>query len=232
METYQIIVDEDKLKEFIEWLPDLEDHETYYCTLFARSKYSKLVKAGDKQQIKSFTSSKPRLLNKIKQLETKVGTYLNSDNITVEDVAIPQEALAFYISINPRDFIKATRESLIEFARLVTSNYNGYNPHKKVLSHIQQSFSRKVYTEFDFDKVPYEYVKEEAEKVLSKDCLNYMITRGGVHVLVDLKKVDNSKNKFWYSQMTQIEGYDKTGTDLIPVAGCYQGGFTPILVKA
>ena len=32
--------------------------------------------------------------------------------------------------------------------------------------------------------------------------------------------------------MTQINGYDKSGTDLIPVAGCYQGGFTPILVKA
>jgi len=232
METYQIIVDEDKLKEFIKWLPELETHETYYCTLFARSKYSSAINGSDKAQLKSFTSSKPRLLNKIKQLETKVGTYLNRDKITGEDVAIPQEALAFYISINPRDMIKATRESLIEFARLVTADYNGYNPYKKVLSHIQQSRSRKIFSEFDYDNVPFEYVKEEAEKVLSLDCLNYMITRGGVHALVDLSKVNNSKNKFWYSQMTQISGYDKTGTDLVPVAGCYQGGFTPILVKA
>lgn len=232
METYQIIVDEDKLKEFIEWLPDLEPHETYYCTLFARSKYSNILRAGDKQQLRSFTSSKSRLINKIKQLETKVDTYLTKERITGLDIPIPQEALAFYISVNPRDLIKATRESLIEFARLVTSNYNGYNPHKKVLSYIQQSRGRKIFSEFDYDNVQFEYIKEEAKKILSKDCLNYMITRGGVHVLVDLSKVDNAKNKFWYSQMTQIEGYDKTGTDLIPVAGCYQGGFTPILVKA
>jgi hypothetical protein len=116
MENYQIIVDEDKLKEFIEWLPELERHETYYCTLFARSKYSNLVKSSDKQQLKSFTSSKLRLLNKIKQLETKVGTYTNRDRYTLKDVSIPQEALSFYISINPRDMIKATKASLKEFA--------------------------------------------------------------------------------------------------------------------
>jgi len=232
METYQIIVDEDKLKEFIEWLPDLEPHETYYCTLFARSKYSKLVKAGDKAQLKNFTSSKPRLLNKIKQLETKVGTYLNKDRISGFDIPIPQEALAFYISVNPRDLIKATRESLIEFARLLTTDYNGYNPHKKVLSNIQQSRGRKIFSEFDYDNVPFEYVKEEAEKILNKDCLNYVITRGGVHTLIDLSKVNGKENKYWYSQMTQISGYDKTSTDLVPVPGCYQGSFCPILIKA
>lgn len=231
METYQIIVDEDKLKEFIDWLPDLKNQETYYCTLFARSKYSKAIKAGDKQILKSFTSSKSRLINKIKQLETKVGTYLTKERITGIDVPIPQEALALYISVNPRDIIKATKASLKEFVDLITSEYNGYNPYKKVLTHIQQSCSRKLYSEFDFDNVPFEYVKTESEKILNKDCLNYVITRGGVHTLIDLSKVKNSENKFWYNQMAQIKGYDKTGTDLVPVVGCYQGGFCPILIK-
>lgn len=232
MENYQIIVDEDKLLEFIDWLPELERHETYYCTLFARSKYSNVFSAEDKSQLKTFTSSKIRLLNKIKQLETKVETYLTRDKITGDDVGIPQESLAFYISVNPRDLIKATKQSLIEFAKLITEDYNGYNPYKKALTHIQQCRSRKLYAEFDYDNVQFEYVKEETEKILNKDCLNYVVTRGGVHCLVELQWVENKKYPNWYKGMQAINGFDNTSTELIPVPGTYQGGFCPKLIPS
>ncbi len=119
--NYEIIKDEQMLREFIEWLPELRLGEKFYVALFARKKYCREVKyiKTDKAQVKRFLANKNDLFNKIRQLEVPLDAYV------LGDITIPQESLALYISVNPRDLERGTRQSLIKFANLLALKYNG-----------------------------------------------------------------------------------------------------------
>lgn len=221
--NYKIIQNEALLRDFIDWLPALERHETLYVSLFARNKYeqtSKVLKA-DKAQLKRFTTNKENLFDKLKQLEVALGAYKTGGQI------VSQETLAVYINPNPRDFIKATKQSLIKFAELITRDYNGHNPHQEVMSEIQKACSRKIFFDLDFDNVSLENTMQEVKKYVNEDCLTILKTRGGFHLLIELSKLDKTYEKTWYKNITSIEGCDIKGDNLIPIVGCSQGGFIP-----
>lgn len=227
--NYKIITDEEKLREFIDWLPELERNETFYVSLFARSKYCKGIAhiRSDKAQLKRFTSNKSRLFYKLKQLECEVGSYRQKDN------PIPQEALAVYISPSPRDFERATKQSLKKFAELITTQYNGYNPHQEVMSEIQKARGRKLIMDFDFDidKSQIEPTIHKVKEVLTDDMFDVIETRGGIHVLVKLDNITDDIKKIWYKHISSIDGADQAGDCMLPIVGTYQGGFTPKFIK-
>ena len=224
--NYKIITDVTALKEFIAWLPGLNDGEAYYYCLFSRSKYdSTNTLKSDKQQIKRGTSTKEYLFEKIKHLEVEVGTYFQ------KGVAIPQETLAVYISINPRSYELAAKNSLKKFADLVTKPYQGYNPHQEVLSQIQVACSRKVYLDFDFDNISIEEIQPLLIGKINFDCLTFIKTRGGFHLLVKLDQVSKQFIKSWYNNLTSLPNCDVRGDNLCPVPGTHQGGFTPELIQ-
>lgn len=220
--NYQIIKNEKVLRDFIAWLPELKKGEIYYVALFARSKYVPgLGLKSDKSSLKRFTSTKDYLYSKIKQLECEFGAY------TTDGMVMPQEALAVYITPNPRSLEKAAKQSLKLLAELITSPYNGYNVHQEVMSEIQKASSNKVYFDFDFDFVEPGVVLEKIKDSINVDALSFIKTRGGFHLLVNLEKIEPKYKKTWYKTISSVEGCDIRGDNLLPVPGCVQGDFSP-----
>ena len=225
--NYKIITNHKELERFIDWLPELQPKETLYICLFARSKYTKEMNIQSGQtQLKRFTSNKEHLVSKIKQLECELGSYTHKGN------PIPQEALALYINPNPRDLEKATRNSLVKFAHLITKPYTGYNPHTEVMSEIQTAHSRKIWMDFDFDGVEVDEVlqKIKDEDIINLGCLSVLKTKGGFHLLVRNQIIIDKHTKTWYQKIANLPGVDMKGDGLMPVPGCYQGGFSPYLI--
>ncbi|PPK99021.1 hypothetical protein [Parapedobacter indicus] len=235
--NYQIITNESALRAFIEWLPDLELHETFYCCLFARSKYvrdsSNVLPhiRSDKAQLKRFTSNKERLFDKIRQLECPLGSYKQ------KDLVVPQEALALYITINPRSFIKANTSSVRKLLDLALQPYNGFHPYQEVMSEIQKAKSRSVFVSFDFDipkPMPNDLFMAVYESVNTR-AIQWVETRGGYHLTIRTSEVSDNYKKNWYQEIRKIlsrfsQDHDNAGDIMLPVPGTIQGGFTPKLL--
>lgn len=231
--NYKVITNESLLKDFISWLPSLRENEIYYLCLFARNKYCKHVKhiSSDKSQLKRFTANKNNMFDKIKQLEIELDCYYQVKNGI--KISIPQEALALYVTVNPRDIIKATYESIKHLTNCLQKNNIGFNPYQEVLSKIQQSYSRKIYLDLDFDieKEKFTDTKNKIESFINKSCLTFLETRGGFHCLIELSKINPEYKTTWYKNITSLEGIDMNSDNMIPVVGTYQGGFTPKFVE-
>jgi hypothetical protein len=226
--NYTIITDEQKLREFIDWLPILEPHEKYYLCLFARNKYCKELThiKSDKAQLKRFVSDKDRMLGKIRQLEVAYGAYTQKDKI------VPQEALALYITVNPRHMFKASVNTMVKLAQSIRDTNILMNPHQEALSEIQKAKSRTCYIDFDIDaegEKLYDALKSIKDYV-NNDAVTLLKTRGGVHALIDPTKVSKDFKNSFYMNISKISSVDQSGDQLIPVPGTFQGGFTPTFI--
>ena len=230
--NYKVITDEKLLDEFIEWLPELQDNECYYLCLFARSKYCKNEDGtnkfphikSDKSQLKRFVATnKNWIKHKIRQLEVAEGAYTGK-----HDIAIPQEGLALYITPNPRSMERAMFTLMRRLIDIQQCKGENYNINSEALSAIQKSPSRKVYFDLDLDDI--KIIRIDGTKI-NKDCLHFLETRGGLHILVELGKVAPEFKKTWYQYMTKNFNIDIKGDCMIPVPGTYQGGFTPKFIK-
>ncbi len=227
--NYQIIADEEKLKEFVDWLPDLQENESYYVSLFARKKYSNDPRIkSDKSQLKRFTSNKDRLIDKIRQLEIPIGLW------KLKELEAPQDSLALYISINPRCMKKATEMMGKKCWDLINSK--NYNIQAEALSCIQKSKSRTCYIDFDIDDKSIEIEEEWLKEQVGEDSYSILETRGGFHLLIEPEKATNFRKEYfndknWHQKIQQRYPVDQSGDQLLPVVGTFQGGFVPKFLK-
>lgn len=228
--NYQIVKDEKILLDFIKWLPELKENERYYLCLFARNKYCKELThiKSDKAQLKRFVTDKERMFQKIKQLEIGLGWYQQ------KHMSVPEEALALYITPNPRNMFKATVNTMVKLAESIRDQNVEMNSHQEALSEIQKAKSRTCYVDFDID-IEEEFHSRSAAAIYSeinREAVTWLRTRGGLHALIDPSKVEDSKKNKWYQGiLSKVEGVDQTGDNMIPVPGCTQGMFIPHFVN-
>jgi len=229
--VHRVIYDEEALRQFIDWLPELGTHERFYVSLFARRKYDDRVKGSDKANLKRFLSNKERLFEKIQQLELPVGRYLT------KGVVVPDESLALYICPNPRCMRKTSFDLVKQLMVRLENENQSFNPHADALTWAHKSKGRTVWVDFDIDLE----VEPSNKQALVNDCMRTIIeivgtdavsfieTRGGIHCLVQPQKVVGEKN--WHQKIIRSIKVDQQGDLLLPVPGCCQGGFVPKFVS-
>lgn len=222
MEKYEIIRDVHELHRFIEWLPELKKRETYYLTLFARSKYDPtgMIKS-DKSQLKTLTTDKSRMVHKIRQLEIEVGAY-------GFEFPVHPDSVALYIGTTPRDMEKASRRLAAVLAEKLYREYDGFNPAKVAMTCIQEELSKKRFTVFDIDGAGLDQLPEMLAGKINIDACDAIQTRGGVHLIVHFDRVASEYRNKWH---IGLSGLSDQISSLSPVPGCVQGGFVPRLVS-
>lgn len=231
--NYQIVKDEERLRAFIEWLPDLKETEKYYFCLFARNKYCKELShiKSDKAQLKRFVTDKERMFQKIKQLEVEMGYYKQ------REFEVPESALALYMTVNPRNMFKATVNTMVKLAQSIRDQNVNMNPHQEAMSEIQKAKSRTCWIDFDLDLDSQSQAMEigvaiaTMKVVVNPDAVTYLKTRGGMHILVDPAKVEEKYKNTFYQNIKKIKGIDQSGDQMIPVPGCTQGMFVPHFIN-
>ena len=223
-EVYQLIFDEDELRKYLEVLPKLERNETFYITLFARKKYTENPACKyDKTQLKRFTTTADRLIEKLHQLECPVGSYTGHNNLP-----IPQESLAVYINPNPRSLSRSLIRGIQALASSIDKEGEHPNPRQAIMNVLQTTKSRTAFHVFDIDSKDLSIIDKVRE--ITNDNFFYVETRGGFHLYLDQNKIDKfSKN--WYVTIKNLPNVDVTGDMLTPLPGSVQGNFIPKIVK-
>lgn len=221
---YQLIYSEELLEEFLSLLPEENEDEIYYLSLFARKKYCpELIWSNDKTQLKRLVSKKRDIIKKIKQLEVDYGLYDLNGRI------VPQESLVIYIHPNPRSQLKAARHLMRKLTDIICDNAKGFNVYQEALSALQKSKSKGYFIDFDIDIDKSTFDVKTIFKYINKDAVTLIETRGGYHVLIEVKKIDEKYKKSFYQDLRRFS--DVEGDCFIPIPGTIQGGFKVKILK-
>ena len=239
MSNYKLITDEKALDNFIDWLPDLRkdnhDNEVFYLCLFARKKYFKYIisSSNDKTQLRRELVKKHSIKREVKKWECALGTYqLKKDTV-------PQEALAVYITPNPRSMRKAMFNLTKDLVEFMSKENIPHNLHQNAISAVQRSRSRTEWVDFDIDTKDVNLTL--LKKVLPECTYRVLETRGGYHILVNpiaataklkslVKHNPSMQDKGienWYRNIQKTFDVDQSGDNMIPIPGTFQGNFIP-----
>jgi hypothetical protein len=242
---YDILIDRNEFIKFCSMvLPNLENDEQFYCSLLARNKWDKESNIGSKVQLKRFTSGNEYLMQKLTQLETKIGSYQDKSN------SIPQANLGVYIMPNPRSIFNAGQDLIGEISGNTKKKVYHMNPQSMALSCIQTNCSRKIYYDLDVDikyldnkqkYIEFILINLSDIKLIKNEDFFAIETKNGCHILLKIENMVERLGRNWFKQIESVvQTYNQYYVDganiemnednLLPIPGCTQGGFIPKLI--
>ncbi len=224
--NYKLIHDEEQLKRFIDFLPELNPNEGYFIILIARKKWYPESGIPSAHKLKRETvGNKERIIQTIRQWEVAEGTYQSNE------VPINQMNLGVYIGYNPKNQYNACFELIEQCLANIRTNKQNINIKSMANDVIQGSNGSKNFIDIDVDiKDGEDYLEIEKfiRSVVAKEHLTFIKTNGGFHCLVKLEGLKG--NMTWYQQIKSHQFKSELNimsNDLIPVVGCNQGKFIP-----
>lgn len=217
MSTYKVVFDLSLIKKFIDMLPNEEsDDEVYIMSLMARCKDGRLPKVknseihGTRKAVK-----KKDIIRCLYEYEVPLGLYKR------REVAIEQQYISPYITINPRSRSAASRSMCMELTKILIEC-----PHQRIdvvdmaTQMLHKSIARKYFLDFDFDGV--DVSQKIIDKIKSMDGAKIIMTAGGFHLICPASSVGQD-----YMEIVNL-GCDVHGSrNMIPIPGCYQRDFIP-----
>jgi len=251
---YRLIYNEEKLLQFLNRVlynssygqcPNNLENSVFCLAIVARTKYlgkeSDVDIKSNLQFYKAVIRSKDRLVRKIKQVNLD---YVVDRN----DTPIPPECMAVYVTLSPRDPLRAVKfmvseltelmyktciayracfesEELFETKRLDVLAFTAYHKHKiktqRVVIDVDARGEKSTALEF---------ITRKVMPVCTYGVHTIVETHSGYHVYVDLCKLDKHAKAYLFQELSKIEhpGITEVNVNTDPMVvlpGTLQGGF-------
>lgn len=227
--NYELILQEEELKKFINFLPDLNPNEGYFLILIARKKWYPESGISSAHKLRRETvGTKDKIIQTLRQWEISDGTYRSGE------LPIHQNNLGVYIGYNPRNQYNACFELINQCLANIRSNKQNINIKSMANDVIQGSNGTKNFIDIDVDiKEGEDFLEiiKFIKGIINEEHLTLIKTNGGFHCLIRVNGIIG--NKTWYQQIKSHPFKSELNimsNDLIPMVGCNQGQFKPYFI--
>lgn len=236
--SYTLVHDRKEVEKFenLFYSQSTEDYERVFLMyISARKKYCPDLSNNGcfKRTVIRYNEqlgNQKRLFNDIQHYEIPIGAYKDKNYRTV----VPQEALALYASVNPRNAVHASQDLTKDIMDRAFSQDNVF------FSSLDQKYKNKLqkhvvkrYVGIDLDTKD-----EEVYQALIADITRFVNiyvvieTHGGYHIIIPKRELQRttdgmSAGQYLYKVLPgKYPTLDKVSNDLFsPIPGTIQGGF-------
>ena len=191
-ENYVLINDEAALTDFVDKLQDTDKDEYYYMALMRRGTNQENI------YLKKAFVSKSKIVSTIRYWETPIGTYTDKQGNTIYN-----DELSVYLSLYKRKQNIAFFELLKQTSNVLNGSVNLRELVDKLL--INSKCPNAPISVFDVDLFENQTAEEflPIYKQILGEGHQYVQTKKGFHIIVNLELIAKHDNKLWYKLLLQ-----------------------------